>query len=87
MALTEAKTRFTVLMPMPCPMHQSRNLAASLDEYEDAPTEATLEDDLIIAAYARGADGITDISHRKESGLMKNCWHIQFAQGTIFRLP
>ena len=54
---------------------------------EDAPTEETLKDDLIIAAYAAGADGITNITHKKESGLMKNCWHIQSAQGTIFRLP
>ena len=54
---------------------------------EDAPTEETLQDDLIVAAYARGADGIADIVHKKESGLMKNCWHVQSAQGTIFRLP
>ena len=53
---------------------------------EDASTEETLKDDLIVAAYAAGADGITNITHKKESGLMKNCWHIPSAQGTIFRL-
>ena len=54
---------------------------------EDAPTEETLLDDLIIAAYAAGADGISKIKHKREKGLMKNCWHIRSAQGSIFRLP
>ena len=40
---------------------------------EHAPMEETLKDDLIVAAYAAGADGSTNITHKKESGLMKNC--------------
>ena len=54
---------------------------------EEPPTEETLLDDLIVKTYARGADGITDIAHKKESGLLKNCWHVRSATGTTFRLP
>jgi len=53
---------------------------------EDAPTIPVMEDDLILEAYAQGADGISNIRHDKQSGLMKNCWHIRTATGTSFRL-
>ena len=53
---------------------------------EDAPSLSVMEDDLVLAAYANGADGITNIKHTKASGLLKNCWHIKTATGTSFRL-
>ena len=53
---------------------------------EDAPTRAVMEDDLVLEAYANGADGIANIKHTKASGLLKNCWHIKTATGTSFRL-
>ena len=53
---------------------------------EDAPTLSVMEDDLVLAAYANGADGIANIKHTKASGLLKNCWHIKTATGTLFRL-
>ena len=43
---------------------------------EEAPTEATVLMDLKIAAYAKGADGITDVSISKDSGLNRNCWYV-----------
>lgn len=51
------------------------------------PTREILLDDLKAAAYARGADGITAISVVKESGIMRNCWYIYTARGTMFRSP
>lgn len=43
---------------------------------EEAPTEATVLMDLKIAAYAKGADGITDVAIEKNSGLNRNCWYV-----------
>lgn len=43
---------------------------------EEAPDEASVLIDLKIAAYAQGADGITDVSISKESGLNRNCWYV-----------
>lgn len=52
---------------------------------DNAPTEATLTDDLILLAYAEGADGITNIRFNKESGLLKNCWYIARGTATFYR--
>lgn len=43
---------------------------------EEAPSEETVLMDLKIAAYAKGADGITDVSISKDSGLNRNCWYV-----------
>lgn len=40
------------------------------------PTDAELKLDLKVAAYARGADGITNIKIQSSSGLLQNCWSI-----------
>lgn len=40
------------------------------------PSDAELKLDLKVAAYARGADGITDIQIERSSGLLQNCWAI-----------
>jgi hypothetical protein len=53
---------------------------------ETPPTEAMVLMDLKIAAFARGADGITDVSIRKESGFTKNCWYMLDGQATAVRL-
>lgn len=40
------------------------------------PSDAVLTDDLVLLAYAQGADGIYGVRFDRESGLLKNCWHV-----------
>ncbi len=54
---------------------------------EDAPEEATLLNDLKIAAYAQGADGITAVQVTKESALSRNCWYVLNGTAKAFALP
>lgn len=49
------------------------------------PTPEILTDDLKVAAFARGADGIAGIEVVKESGLLRNCWYIYTARATMYR--
>lgn len=49
---------------------------------ETSPDENLVKIDLKVAAYAKGADGITDIKITKESGLTKNCWYILDGEAT-----
>ena len=51
------------------------------------PSEATLRDDLVLLAYAEGADGLTDVRIAQQSGLLQNCWYVVRATATFFRLP
>ncbi|MGY2135855.1 hypothetical protein ACW9I8_04460 [Pseudomonas reactans] len=53
---------------------------------EDAPTEATVLMDLKIAAYAKGADGIANVSISKDSGLNRNCWYVLGGTAKAFTL-
>ena len=53
---------------------------------EEAPSEATVLMDLKIAAYAKGADGITDVSISKDSGLNRNCWYVLGGTAKAFTL-
>lgn len=53
---------------------------------EEAPQEATVLNDLKIAAYAQGADGITDVVIAKESGLNRNCWYVLTGKARAFTL-
>lgn len=53
---------------------------------ETEPDENIVKIDLKVAAYAKGADGITDIKITKESGLTKNCWYILDGEATMFTL-
>jgi uncharacterized protein YbjQ (UPF0145 family) len=53
---------------------------------EEAPDEATVITDLKVAAYAKGADGITDVKVSKESGLNRNCWYVLGGTATAFTL-
>ena len=52
---------------------------------ESGPNENILMTDLKIAAYAQGADGITDVEIDKQSGLTANCWYIINAKATAFQ--
>lgn len=54
---------------------------------EQAPEEATVLIDLKVAAYAQGADGITDVAISKDSGLNRNCWYVLGGTATAFTLP
>lgn len=50
------------------------------------PTDAELLLDLKVAAYARGADGITSIKIEKGTGLMQNCWSIINGTAQAFQM-
>jgi len=51
------------------------------------PTNDEVRTDLIVAAYARGADGIAgvQISEEVASALLKNCWMTLVGKATMFR--
>lgn len=53
---------------------------------EDAPQESTVLIDLKVAAFAQGADGITDVTITKESGLNRNCWYVLTGKAQAFAL-
>lgn len=50
------------------------------------PTEDMILTDLRMFAYAKGADGIYDVNIFKESGLLKNCWHILNGKASMYKL-
>lgn len=52
---------------------------------EAEPSQEALLADLKAVAYARGADGIAEVEHTKESGLLKNCWYIITTRATAFK--
>lgn len=51
-----------------------------------APTSAEVLIDLKIAAYARGADGISQVAIEPGSGLLQNCWSILSGTATAFQI-
>lgn len=51
----------------------------------EAPSDATLTDDLILLAYGQGADGIYNLRFDRESGLFKNCWHIAKGLASFYK--
>jgi hypothetical protein len=53
---------------------------------EEAPSESAVLIDLKIAAFAQGADGITDVTISKESGLNRNCWYVLGGTAKAFTL-
>jgi hypothetical protein len=52
----------------------------------DRPSDEALLDDLKIAAYALGLDGISEIRFKNEGGLLKNCWYVKRGFATGFRI-
>lgn len=50
------------------------------------PTDADLLIDLKVAAYARGADGISMVKVEKGTGLLQNCWAIYNATAQAFQI-
>ena len=54
---------------------------------QEKPSQATLVDDLVLAAYAQGADAISDIEFTSSTGLLKNCWLILSASATAIAFP
>lgn len=53
---------------------------------ETAPAEQAVLLDLKIAAYAIGADAITDVHIEKQSALTKNCWYMLDGKARALRL-
>lgn len=54
---------------------------------DTAPSDAVLLDDLILLAYSEGADGLANAQYVRESGLLKNCWHIAKGSAAFYRKP
>ncbi|MGO1001907.1 hypothetical protein [Lysobacter sp. CA196] len=54
---------------------------------ETAPAEQAVLLDLKTAAYALGADAITDVKIEKQSALTKNCWYMLDGKAKALRLP
>ena len=53
---------------------------------ETSPAEQAVLLDLKIAAYAMGADAITDVNIEKQSALTKNCWYMLDGKAKALRL-
>ena len=53
---------------------------------ETSPAEQMVLLDLKIAAYALGADAITDVHIEKQSALTKNCWYMLDGKATALKL-
>lgn len=53
---------------------------------ETSPAEQAVLLDLKIAAYAMGADAITDVQIEKQSALTKNCWYMLDGKAKALRL-
>lgn len=53
---------------------------------DPVPSEKTLINDLKLAAYAEGADGIAGFELKKSSGLLYNCWQLRDATSTFYKL-
>ncbi len=51
---------------------------------DEKPSKQTLTDDLIMLAYAEGADAISDIRFDSESAILKNCWTVERASGMFW---
>ena len=49
---------------------------------ETAPNEQLVTIDLKVAAYALGANGITNVNVEKKSALTKNCWYMMNGTAT-----
>ena len=51
------------------------------------PSEADVTADLMVAAYAKGADGITEVKMETSVGgaLLKNCWHTLVGTAVAYR--
>ncbi|MDO9234923.1 MAG: hypothetical protein Q7U28_02670 [Aquabacterium sp.] len=47
------------------------------------PLDDMVLTDMKVVAYGRGADAVTDVQVTRESGLLKNCWLIITARGTM----
>ena len=54
---------------------------------DEAPTDTIMLDDLVLAAYAQGADGLANARFETESALFKNCWFLVRGTATFFKLP
>lgn len=50
------------------------------------PSEELVKADLKVTAYARGADGISHITFKKEPALTLNCWYILTGEAMMFSL-
>lgn len=50
----------------------------------EAPSPETVLDDLIVSAYAQGADVLTNVRQEREEGLAQNCWYLQHVVADVY---
>jgi hypothetical protein len=55
------------------------------DVRNDKPTEADVINDLKLAAYARGADGIAEVKFQTNTGLSDNFWWVLQGRAVAWR--
>jgi hypothetical protein len=53
----------------------------------EPPSQATLTDDLVMLAFAQGADGMTNLRFSSESGLLQNCWSVYSGTASFYKAP
>ena len=53
---------------------------------DPVPSDQTLINDLKLAAYAEGADGIAGFELKKSTGLLYNCWQVRDATSTFYKI-
>ena len=52
---------------------------------EEPPSVAAFRNDLVLAAYAQGADAISNIRIERMNGLLANCWYVEEATADVYR--
>lgn len=51
---------------------------------ENPPTISAFEGDLVLAAFAQGADAVSNIRIERMNGLLANCWYVEEATADIY---
>lgn len=54
--------------------------------FEKPPNAAVFQDDLVRVAFAKGADAIANIRTKRLNGLLADCWYVEEATATTYRL-
>ncbi len=52
---------------------------------QKSPTPDLVVIDMQVAAYARGADGICDVTVTQRSALLEDCWYMLDGRATMFK--
>lgn len=84
----DAMSRIQVSNELPSGAYAIGNIDASrchMDTMAAEPTEELIMNDLIMFAYARGADGIYNVNIRTNSAILNNCWYILTGTASLYK--